>query len=192
MSLKEKLPVMSLEEGQKGEIAPLLQAPSPPPLSREIGYLLIKLLLVGGIISVLLLVIFGMTRNTDLGMSPAVKHGDLIFYFRLDKQYQATDLVALTYDGKVQIRRVIASAGDTVDISESGLIINGQLQTEAEVVGETLAYTEGIAFPLTLGIGEVFLLGDSRELAADSRLYGPVTEAETLGKVMVIMRRRNL
>ena len=178
--------------GQKGEIAPLLQAPSPPPLSRELGYLLIKLLLVGGILSVLLLVVFGMTRNTDLGMSPAVKHGDLIFYFRLDKQYQATDLVALTYDGKVQIRRVIASAGDTVDISESGLIINGQLQTEAEVVGETLAYTEGIAFPLTLGIGEVFLLGDSRELAADSRLYGPVTEAETLGKVMVIMRRRNL
>ena len=165
---------------------------SSPSLSRDIGYLLVKLLLLGVILSVLLLAIFGITRNTDLGMSPAVKHGDLIFYFRLDKEYIASDLVALAYEGDVQIRRVVAIAGDTVDITENGLLINGRVQDEVEVIGETLVYTDGINFPVTLEVGEVFLLGDSREFSEDSRLYGSVKVSDTLGKVMVIMRRRNL
>jgi len=168
-----------------------LPPPNPPPLYRDVGYFILKLLLVGMVISILLLIVFGMTRNADLGMSPAVKHGDLIFYFRLDKQYNASDLVALTHDGNVQIRRVVATAGDTVDITENGLLINGRLQQELEVVGETLVYTAGIAFPITLGVDEVFLLGDSREESTDSRLYGAVRVSDTLGKVMVIMRRRN-
>ena len=171
---------------------PRLEEKTPPPLGREFKYLIIKLLLVGMIGGVLLFVVFGVTRNTDFGMSPAVKHGDLVFYFRMDKQYAASDLVAFTYDGKVQIRRVVAIVGDTVDIDEQGLMINGRLQQEVDVVGETLVYTEGISFPITLEEGQVFLLGDSRERAEDSRLYGSVEVTDTLGKVMVIIRRRNL
>jgi len=169
-----------------------LEEKPPQALGRELKYLLIKLLLVGLIGSTLLLVVFGVTRNTELSMSPAIKHGDLVFYFRMDKQYKASDLVAFTYEGKLQIRRVVAIAGDTVDIDEQGLIINGRLQQEVEVIGETLAYTQGISFPTTLEDGQVFLLGDSRELSEDSRLYGSIEITDTLGKVMAIMRRRNL
>ena len=174
------------------ESPPLPEKISPPPLRRDLGYLLIKLLLLGVILSVLLLVIFGITCNADLGMSPAVKHGDLIIYYRLDKEYTASDLVALTYEGSIQTRRVVATEGDTVDITEHGLTINGRVQDEIEVIGETLVYTDGISLPITLGADEVFLLGDSREQSEDSRLYGSVNVSDTLGKVMVIMRRRNL
>jgi len=171
---------------------PLLENKSSPPLRREIGYFLIKLLLLGVIFSVLLLVIFGVTRNTDLGMSPAVKHGDLVFYFRMDKEYVASDLAVFTYEGDMQIRRVVAIEGDTVDITEHGLSINGRVQDEVEIIGETLAYTDGITLPVTLNVGEIFLLGDSREFSNDSRLYGVVNAEDTHGKVMVLMRRRKL
>jgi signal peptidase I, bacterial type len=177
---------------QSTQVAPLSKPKSLSLLYRDIGYLLIKVFLLGLVLSILLLVIFGVVRNTDIGMSPAVKHGDLVVYFRLDKQYTASDLVVLTYDGASQIRRVVAVAGDTVDITENGLVINGRLQDEVEIIGETLAYTGGIKFPVTLETGEVFLLGDSREQSEDSRLYGAVQASDTLGKVMVIMRRRNL
>jgi signal peptidase I, bacterial type len=171
---------------------PLLENKSSPPLRREIGYFLIKLLLLGVIFSVLLLVIFGVTRNTDLGMSPAVKHGDLVFYFRMDKEYVASDLAVFTYEGDMQIRRVVAIEGDTVDITEHGLSINGRVQDEVEIIGETLVYTDGITLPVTLNVGEIFLLGDSREFSKDSRLYGVVNAEDTHGKVMVLMRRRKL
>jgi type IV secretory pathway protease TraF len=38
----------------------------------------------------------------------------------------------------------------------------------------------------------VFVLGDAREGAADSRIYGPVNTEDTLGTVITVIRRRSL
>jgi len=176
----------------ENEVSNLPKNASHPSLWHDIKYLFIKLLLAGVAIVVLLIFIFGVTRNNDLAMNPAVKHGDLVFYFRLDKEYLASDLVALSYNEKVQIYRVVAVEGDVVEINENGLLINGRVQQEPEIIGETLAYEDGIMYPLTLEKGEVFLLGDNRELSKDSRFYGAIEVRDTLGKVMLIMRRRNL
>ena len=86
----------------------------------------------------------------------------------------------------------MAVEGDTVDISEDGLIINGSLQQEDNIYEDTQRYEEGIDFPITLQEDEIFLLGDSRENATDSRIFGPVKTNETLGKVIMILRRRGI
>ncbi|MGL6200575.1 MAG: signal peptidase I [Lachnospiraceae bacterium] len=174
-----------------------------PPESKEIErkqttllgetlFLLRKVLVISLLLVLCGIWLFGATRNTDLGMMPAVKSGDLIFYYRLDKQYIASDLVAVKIEGRFQTRRVIAVGGDTLDLTDQGLMINGYLQQETDIVGETLPYTDGISFPITLQENQVFLLGDNRENASDSRLYGAVDVEDTLGKVVVILRRRNL
>ena len=93
------------------------------------------------------------------------------------------------------MRRVVAKAGDTVDITAKGLVVNGSLQTGLEkdfVNGDTLPYKQGITFPITIKKGEVFLLGDNRQQAQDSRIYGPVKIKDTMGKLMWDLRRRNL
>ena len=63
-------------------------------------------------------------------MYPNIKDGDLVVYYRLDKNYTARDLTVLDYQGSRQVRRVIAVAGDTVDITEDGLLVNGSPQQE--------------------------------------------------------------
>lgn len=158
----------------------------------ETLYLLRKVLVISVLLMLCGTLLFGTARNTDLGMMPAVKSGDLIFYFRLDKQYIASDLASVKIDGNFQTRRVVAVGGDTVDLTEDGLLINGYPQQETDIVGETLPYTDGITFPITLKENQVFLLGDNRENASDSRLYGAVEVEDTLGKVVMILRRRNL
>jgi len=158
----------------------------------EMLYLLRKVLVVGGLLVLCSTLLFGAARNTDLGMAPAVKSGDLIFYFRLDKQYAASDVAAVKIAGSFQSRRVVAVGGDKVDLTAEGLLVNGYLQQEADIVGETLPYTDGITFPIVLEEDQVFLLGDNREYAADSRLYGAVNVEDTLGKVVLILRRRNM
>ena len=95
-------------------------------------------------------------------MRPAVKDGDLVIFYRLDKEYVASDVVILKQGGETQVRRVIAVEGDTVDINENGLMVNGAIQQETEIYGTTDRYAEGVAFPLTVGEGQVFLLGDGR------------------------------
>lgn len=158
----------------------------------ETLYLLRKVLVIGGLLVLIGIFLFGAARNTDLGMAPSVKSGDLVCYFRLDRQYAASDLAALKIEGRFQTRRVIAVGGDTVDLTDEGLLVNGYLQQEIDMVGETLPYTDGITFPVVLEEDQVFLLGDNREHASDSRLYGAVDASDTLGKVVFILRRRNL
>jgi signal peptidase I len=88
--------------------------------------------------------------------------------------------------------RVVAVAGDQVDIREDGLYVNGYLQYEENIYEKTTRYEEGVDFPLTVGEGEVFVLGDSRENSTDSRIFGPVSVADTYGKTIMIIRRRNV
>lgn len=161
-------------------------------LTQDVLYLLLKIAIIAVIVVLLFTFMFGILRVTDIAMEPTIQDGDIVIWYRLDKNYVASDPVVVSYEGEQQVRRVVAVAGDTVDITEAGLLINDSLVQEQNVFGETLHYEDGIALPVTIEDGEVFVLGDGRENSIDSRLYGPVDINDTLGKVMTIIRRRNI
>jgi len=79
-----------------------------------------------------------------------------------------------------------------VDITEDGLLINGALQQEPDIFRNTLRYEGGVSFPLTVPEGQVFVLGDNRMDATDSRMYGCVEIKESLGKVIAVIRCRDI
>ncbi len=160
-------------------------------LRGDIFFLLAKILILAVVITLMFTVIFGFVRVNDMSMKPAVMEGDLVLYYRMQKSYNSGDLLVLKSNDTLQVRRVVATAGDTVDISEGGLRVNGNIQQESYVYTSTQPYMEGITFPLTLSEGEVFVLGDKRDSAEDSRIYGAVKESSTMGKVVSIFRRRN-
>lgn len=162
------------------------------PLVQDIQLLLLKIGILAALAAFLFLFVFGIARCTDASMFPAVKDGDLAVYYRTDKDYRQGDVVVLEVDGKTQIRRVAAVAGDTVDVREDGLFINGALQQENNIYEETQRYQEGIDFPVTLEEGEIFVLGDAREHSTDSRIYGPVKAEDTKGTVITLIRRRGI
>jgi len=158
----------------------------------ELRALLLKIAVIAIIAALLFTFVYGLHYNREPGMYPAVKDGDLVLYYRLGKDYRANDVLLVVFEGNAQVRRVIATAGDTVDISEEGLTINGALQQEPDIHQETQRYAQGAAFPLTLAEDEVFVLGDARENATDSRIYGSVNTRDTQGTVITVLRRRNL
>lgn len=86
------------------------------------------------------------------------------------------------------IKRVIGLPGETVQIIDGKVYINGEELTD-DVYGIT-DYIEnpGIAAePLTLGDDEYFCLGDNRPVSYDSRYeaVGPVHRSEIIGKVWI-------
>jgi len=163
-----------------------------PSVKRELFSLLIKIIVITSIALLAFTFMYGLHYNVDPSMYPAIKDGDLLMYYHWNKDYRAGDLLLLNYQGETQVRRVIATAGDTVDITEAGLMINGALQQERDIFKKTERYAEGIDFPITLGENEVFVLGDAREGVTDSRIYGAVNTKDTLGIVITILRLRNL
>ena len=166
--------------------------PREPSVWGDLRSLGIKIIVIILAFALIFTFFYGIIRNTDPDMEPMVKDGDLIMYCRWDKNYAIDDLVILDYQGETQVRRVVAKAGDTVDITEDGLSVNVALQQEPNIYQPTRRYDDNITFPLTVGQGQVFVLGDSRENATDSRVYGPVNIKDTKGKVITIIRRRNL
>ena len=166
--------------------------PSQPSVFRELGSLVLKIAVIVGVAALIFSFVYGFHYNVEPSMNPSVKDGDMVLYYRWDKDYRAGDLLLLTFSGESQVRRVIATAGDTVDITEDGLLINGALQQESGICQKTQRYAEGIDFPLTLGEGEVFVLADAREGATDSRIYGAVSVEDTQGTVITVLRRRSI
>jgi len=163
-----------------------------PSAWRDLGLLALKVAVIAVVAVLVFTFVYGFNRNIEPGMDPAVKDGDLVLFYRLDKDYAAGDLVLLSYRGEPQVRRVVAKAGDIVDINDEGLLVNGGLQQEPDIYQKTQRYARGINFPVTVGAGQVFVLGDARENATDSRVYGPVNVKDTRGTVITLIRRRNL
>lgn len=152
----------------------------------------LKMLYLTGFLFVMFTFVFGIYRCSDAGMNPGIKGGDLLLYYRKEKQYRISDTVILEKEGKVQARRIIAVPGDTVDITEKGLMINGYLQQEKGIYTETVSFLDGIQFPITVGENEYFVLGDNRAGAEDSRIYGTVNQKEIKGIAITLFRRRGL
>ncbi len=137
--------------------------------------------------------VFGLTTAPNNDMYPRIDAGDLILYYRLDTDVKAQDIVVLNKNDTTYLGRVVAVAGDTVEITENqALVINGSTMIESNIFYPTPLYEGFVEYPLTLGEGECFVLSDSRNGGEDSRYYGPVAREELLGSVITIVRRNNL
>ena len=172
---------------------PQANAAARNPLWKDFLFLATKIAVIILAFVLLFALVFGIERYEDPSMSPSIKYGDLVIYHRYTNAgYLPQDTIMLEYNGQVQARRVIATAGDVVDITKDGLMINDSLQQEAYIHQKTERYADGVSFPLTVPDGHVFVLSDSRHGATDSRVYGSVSIDDTLGKVIAVIRQRSI
>lgn len=146
-------------------------------------------------VAVIMLILFSqvflLCRLNGSSMFPALRDGDLLIGFRLYKDYGKDDVVLFQMDGKTCAARIAATEGDIVSLDDSGqLYVNGAIQT-GDIMYPTNA-KEGIKYPYQVPEGHVFLLGDYRTRATDSRDFGAVPVEKIEAKLISILRRRGL
>ena len=169
------------------------QVRTQPSLLEDILFLFAKIAVIALFLVIIFTFLFGIKLVKDDSMYPGLRDGDLVIYYRMQKNYVQGDIITIKRDGNTDLRRVVAIEGDKVDINhQNGLEINGYPQQEKLIQGETLPVVDATEFPLTVGPEQVFVLGDNREYSVDSRTYGCVDKADTHGRVITVIRRRGL
>ena len=160
---------------------------------RALRNFLVRLFLLITVIGILFGVVFGLTPMANADMQPAVCAGDLMLYYRLDKNLNSDDVVVFQKEGIQYTGRIVAVPGDVVEIrDESELMVNKNTVMEDNIFYTTPAYDSEVEYPLALKEDQYFILCDNREGAKDSRSFGVVDTSEIKGKVITIVRRSGI
>ena len=150
--------------------------------------LIIDLAVTAVIVFILFSVVEGLAVVKGDSMKPTLTNKSVALFYRLDKTFVKNDIVIfnLPNQDELLIKRVIAVAGDVVDIDDTtGQIkVNNVVLNEDYIYGQTNSRLNGTTYPLTVPEGYVFVLGDNRTVAKDSRDFGAIEIKSILGKVL--------
>jgi len=82
------------------------------------------------------------------------------------------------------IKRVVALPGETIEVRDCKVLINGNPLQEPYVKQWTRTCTSA---PKTVGDNEVFVMGDNRDDSQDSRFFGPISQDLIVGRAFVVV-----
>ncbi len=142
---------------------------------------------------------FGKTVvNAGQSMQPLLESGDSVLIDRVSyrfftvRRYDVAAFYMTQADreaDRASIKRIIGMPGETIQIEDGRVLINGQTTECPE--GWLDADTAGTAAqPIVLGADEYFVLGDNRSASEDSRFasVSNVKESSILGRVWLQVR----
>lgn len=117
-------------------------------------------------------------------MEPGLQPGDIVILQKTD-DVKTGDVCAFYFNNKLLLRRVIAREGDKVEIDEKGYVkVNGEFLEEDKYISEHALGQCDIDFPFRVPAGQLFVMGDNRDYALDSRAtnFGCIAQDEIFGK----------
>jgi signal peptidase I len=90
------------------------------------------------------------------------------------------------------IKRVVAVAGDSVEVRNKAVYVNGSKQEEVHAYYEPGSENGSMQSPrdnfgpVTVPASKIFVMGDNRDRSFDSRFWGFVDRSDVEGKALVI------
>ena len=173
---KKEDPEFEEEENRKG------------PLRELLG----MLIYIGIVLAVTFLIITFVGQRTHVSgesMENTLDDGDQLIVDKITYRFQDPerfDIIVFPFHYKENtyyIKRIIGLPGETVQIADGAIYINGEVLQES--YGREVMQDPGIAAePITLGEDEYFVLGDNRNQSSDSRdpSVGLIHRDEIIGR----------
>ena len=153
---------------------------------------IVQALALAVIISVVLnLFVVQVTEVRQRSMETTLLQNDRVLVSKVDYRIgapQPGDIVVFnpTIDTQIPyVKRVVAVAGEVVDLRDGQLYVNGIPRVFPLARGLTQPQNPRLTYPLTVPPGQFFAMGDNRQASSDSRSFGPQPYDRIIGKVIL-------
>lgn len=130
--------------------------------------------------------VIGRYRNESVSMQPGLYENEYLFTDNL--AYATTtprrgDIILFNLsDGQTYIKRVIGLPGETLEIRDGKVLIDGVELNEPYVNGSAVIDSSA----KKIATRHYFVMGDNRANSRDSRSYGPIDQADIIGRAVFV------
>ena len=171
----------------------------PPPdfiVPRKPSYLVRFLRLIGEILQTIFVaallfiavnLVTARIRVEGSSMEPSLHDGEFVVVNRLAYRWNKPtrgDIIVFNFPLDPQrrfIKRIIGLPGDTISAHSDHIYVNGIPLSEPYIAAPVLYTGQWV-----VGENEVFVLGDNRNNSSDSQNWGPLPEAEIIGRAELV------
>jgi len=161
-------------------------------LSTVLGWVIYILVIIG--LTYLIITYVGQrTKVSGSSMETTLSDGDNLIVDKISYRFkdpERYDIIVFPYKYESHtyyIKRIIGMPGETIQIMNGYVYIDGEL-LETDIYGnEVMEYANLANAPITLGENEYFVLGDNRNHSSDSRdpSVGVLAREDLIGKAWV-------
>lgn len=153
--------------------------------NRALRSTIFSLLVVAAAAALVAVLVLPVLRISGSSMTETLWDGDIVVAVN-GSHYKTGDVVAFYYNNNILVKRVIASAGDWVDIDKDGNVyVNGTALDEPYLNEKALGECN-IELPYQVPDGKNFVMGDHRSTSVDSRntAVGCIDEGLIVGRIV--------
>lgn len=128
---------------------------------------------------------FPVMKVVGTSMEPTLEDGQIAVAIKTT-DFDQGDVVAFYYNSKILIKRVIAQAGDYVNIDSDGNVYVNDIYVDEPYLSEKSFGECDITFPYQVPESRIFVMGDNRSTSIDSRSdeMGCIAEEFIVGKIL--------
>lgn len=144
------------------------------------------LIVTASVVVLLAFLIFPVFRIYGTSMSPTINEGEIVVSLKGSK-FDCGDVIVLSFNNKLLVKRVIAGPGEWLDIDLDGNVyVDGKLIDEPYLREKAFGDCN-ISLPYQVPDGRYFVMGDNRATSQDSRnsVVGCIAEEQIIGRALL-------